>query len=500
MFPLFTAIFSIIFIYFLYRTVIFFTDLYRRKTLANKLPRTSDEHPIWGVAPIWAKLDTAGILEWELKNANELRDQGHDVWCLNFAHENFILPLTGESIKPILESKNEITKGLGYDYITEWLGTGLLISKGEKWQQRRKLITPTFHFRHLENYVKTFNNHSKIFVEVVSELNGEEFDAVPYIKRCALDVICDAAMGATADVQHNPSHPYVMAIRDMLWINTEYMLKWQYWFPPYYYWSGMAKLYKNCLNILHTFTKKIIAERKAKRANGEKTRGTETNFLDMLLEHYDAGEIDDEGVREEVDTFMFEGHDTTSSGVSWAIWCIAHHPKVQQKLYNEILEVIGEDQEEIITTEHLKKMTYLDQVMKEVFRLYCPVPQVNRRLQEDFQSGPYLFPKGAVVTIAPILLARNKKVWGDDVLSFDPERFSEERESKRHPFDYIPFSAGPRNCIGQRFAQLEAKVMVCWLVRAFDFSSNLPFESNRAGTEAVLRPMSGIPIFAKRRI
>ncbi|CAJ0943488.1 unnamed protein product, partial [Mesorhabditis belari] len=262
----------------------------------------------------------------------------------------------------------------------------------------------------------------------------------------------------------------------------------------------MAKMYRNTLDTLHGFTKGIITERKAKRANGEKTSGKETNFLDMLLEHYDAGEIDDEGVREEVDTFMFEGHDTTSSGVSWGIWCIAHHPQVQQRLFNEICEMIGEDQEEIIITEHLKKMTYLDQVMKEAFRLYCPVPDANRRLQNDFQSGPYLFPKGAVVTIAPLILCRNKNVWGDDVLSFDPERFSEERESKRHPFDYIPSSAGPRNCIGQRFAQLEAKVMTCWLVRSFEFSSNLPFESNRAGAEGILRPYSGIPVFAKIRI
>ncbi|CAJ0587942.1 unnamed protein product, partial [Mesorhabditis spiculigera] len=495
---LLAAIVVIVLVYAAFRCYSYITELLRMKTMANMIPGALSDDGFLGAAKDWAGMDSAQILDWELQKADELRERGHNYLRINFAHEVFVVPLCGEAIKPILESKEEITKGLGYQYITEWLGLGLLIATGQKWQTRRRLITPTFHFRHLETYVKTFNHHAKIFVDVLADLKSQEFDALPYISRCGLDIICDTAMGATVDVQHNPSHPFCLAVRNMLWLNTEYALKAQNWFYPYYWWTGKAQLYKDSLNVLHTFTRKVIAERKEKRAHGEKTTGKETNFLDMLFESYDDGQIDDEGLREEVDTFMFEGHDTTSTGVSWAVWCLAHHQDVQQKLYDEIIDVLGYDDDEV-TTEQLKQMTYLDQVVKETFRLYAPVPQVNRRMQADFQLGEYTVPKGAIVTIAPIILARNKKVWGDDVLSFDPERFSETRESKYHPFDYIPFSAGPRNCIGQRFALLEAKVLICHTVRAFSLSSTRPFESLRTGSEAVLKSMDGIPVIATRR-
>ncbi|CAJ0587497.1 unnamed protein product, partial [Mesorhabditis spiculigera] len=495
---LLSTIFAIFCVYFGYRLVRWLSEIARMKRVAALIPGTDEELPGFGMALTWARMDSSQILDWELATSEKIQQQGHNVMRANFAHEVFIIPINGEAIKPIIDSKEEITKGLGYDEIKEWLGLGLLLSDGSKWQHRRRLITPTFHFRHLENYVKTFNNHSKVFAEVVSELNGAEFDAMPYVKRCALDVICDSAMGTCVNVQRNPSHPFLVALRDFLWVTTEKALKAQNWFYPYYYFSGNKKTYDVSLDVLHTFTKKVIAERKERRAKGDKTTGNETNFLDMLLEVYDAGEIDDEGVREEVDTFMFEGHDTTSSGVAWAVWCLAKHPEVQQKLYQEICDIAGSG-DEPITTEHLKEMTYLDQVVKEVFRLYAPVPQVNRRLQGDFKSGDYIFPKGAIVTIAPIILARNRSIWGDDVLKFDPERFSPEREVKRHAFDYIPFSAGPRNCIGQRFALLEAKVMICWMIRSFELSATRPFDSLRTGSEAVLTPLDGIPVSAKRR-
>ncbi|CAJ0587705.1 unnamed protein product, partial [Mesorhabditis spiculigera] len=485
--------------YYGYRIYKFFAHIKRMREMGALLPGSDEENPIFGTATIWAQMDTAGILDWQFQQADKLRADGHNVLRANFAHEVFVIPLDGEAIKPILESKEEIVKGLGYDDIREYLNNGLLVSDGKKWHTRRRLITPTFHFRHLESYVQSFNHHAKVFTEVISEFHGAEFDALPYIKRCALDIICDAAMGTTVNAQHNTKHPFVTALRDLLYVNTNRSLKAQLWFYPYYRFSGMEKLFKDALKTLHGFSRQVIAERKEKRALGQKTSGNQTSFLDLLLESYDAGDIDDQGVCEEVDTFMFEGHDTTSAGVAWGIWALAHHPEVQDKLYQEICDIVGGD-DEPVTSEHLKNMPYLEQVLKETFRLFPPVPAVNRRLQADFQSGPYVFPKGAIVSIVPIILSRNKKVWGPDSLRFDPERFSEERGLKYGPFDYIPFSAGPRNCIGQKFALLETKVMFCWLVRTFLFSSSRRFEENRTGTEAVLVPTIGIPISAVRRI
>ncbi|GMS94018.1 hypothetical protein PENTCL1PPCAC_16193, partial [Pristionchus entomophagus] len=92
-------------------------------------------------------------------------------------------------------------------------------------------------------------------------------------------------------------------------------------------------------------------------------------------------------IREEVDTFMFEGHDTTTSGMAWAVWCMACNPDIQERAYREIMEVLGNDCDRDLTREDMGKLQYLERCIKESMRLYPPVPFVSRQLQEDFMCG-----------------------------------------------------------------------------------------------------------------
>ena len=115
-------------------------------------------------------------------------------------------------------------------------------------------------------------------------------------------------------------------------------------------------------------------------------------FLDVLLQStVDGKTLTNEDIREEVDTFMFEGHDTTTSGISHTLYLLARHPEVQQKVFEEILEVVGSDKDKPITMRELQDLKYLDVVIKESLRLYPPVPMIGRYTEQDIELGENLF-------------------------------------------------------------------------------------------------------------
>uniref|UniRef100_A0A0A9ZFK0 Cytochrome P450 4C1 n=1 Tax=Lygus hesperus TaxID=30085 RepID=A0A0A9ZFK0_LYGHE len=195
----------------------------------------------------------------------------------------------------------------------------------------------------------------------------------------------------------------------------------------------------------------------------EKKRQT---FLDTILEldMQNEGHWTDSDIREEVDTFLFEGHDTTAALLQYAIFELGQNQDIQEFAYQEQFEIFGKESRET-TLADIQNMNYLERFIKECLRLYPPVPYLSRRLTEDLhlKDLPTIV-AGTNVTVMPYYVHRNPK-WFPDPEKFDPDRFLPEECAMRHPFAYIPFSAGPRNCIGQKFAMMELKVLLSTLIR-----------------------------------
>lgn len=164
-------------------------------------------------------------------------------------------------------------------------------------------------------------------------------------------------------------------------------------------------------------------------------------LLDLLLQStVDGKPLTNMDIREEVDTFMFEGHDTTTSGISFCLYNIAKYPEVQRKVFEEIQTEIGND--EVLTLPHLNKLHYLELVIKESLRLYPSVPYYARKLSEEATIGKFTMPKNFSFYISPYLMGRDPKNFPDP-LAFIPERFDVETTAdKVNPFAYVPFSAG----------------------------------------------------------
>uniref|UniRef100_A0A182PZ11 Uncharacterized protein n=1 Tax=Anopheles epiroticus TaxID=199890 RepID=A0A182PZ11_9DIPT len=427
-----------------------------------------------------------------------------------------VLVTDPKDIEILLSSPKYIEKSSEYDFVRPWLGDGLLISSGRKWQMHRKIITPTFHFKILEEFMDIFEQQGNTFVDILRLFakSGETFDVFPLVALCALDVICESAMGTKVNAQINSESEYVKAVKEITSLIQlriyDFVIRYEFFFRL----SANRRRQLKALAILHGYTDSVIRARRQELneriANGlagevqqEDALGRKKRmaFLDMLLQAtVDGRPLTDLEIREEVDTFMFEGHDTTTSAISFMLLSLAKNPDVQQKAFNEVRNIVGDDRKQPVTMAMLNDMHYLDLVIKETLRIYPSVPLFGRKMQQNTEINGKIFPAGSNVIVLPFFMGRDGDLFPNPE-KFDPERFNVERSAeKTNPYQYIPFSAGPRNCIGQKFAVTELKSLVSKVLRNFELQ---PAEEEHEETfiaELILRPEHSVPIRVRPRV
>ncbi|CRK87607.1 CLUMA_CG001403, isoform A [Clunio marinus] len=439
------------------------------------------------------------VFEW-LENTKSTLGSVYHLTFHPFDYCDIIIVSDVKIVEDFLSSQKILKKASFYDFMNSWLGDGLLISSGKKWFQRRKIITPAFHFQILERFVETMDEQGKVLIEVLNKFNGEDINIYPFINLYALDVICESAMGCKINAQQKKDCEYVTAVKEVF----DPVFK----IPFLYQLTNLYKKEKKSLKILHSFTDGVIKARREELLNKNENENSGEGFgikrkmalLDLLLQSaVDGKPLTNADIREEVDTFMFEGHDTTTSGISFCLYNIAKYPEVQKRILEEInSEAIDDD--EVLSLQILNRLQYLELVIKESLRLYPSVPYFSRKLTEDHTVGAHTFPKGCSVTISPYLMGRDEKLFPDP-LKFSPERFSVETTvEKVNPFAYIPFSAGPRNCIGQKFAMYELKSSICKVVKNFELTIPKGKEELNIFTDLVLKTTDGITLNIRKLV
>jgi len=195
-----------------------------------------------------------------------------------------------------------------------------------------------------------------------------------------------------------------------------------------------------------------------------------------------------------------QGHDTTSAGSSFALCMLGIHKDIQEKVYAEQKAIFGDDMLRDCTFADTMEMKYLERVILETLRMYPPVPLIARRLDHDVKlvSGPYTVPKGTTVIVLQYCVHRRPDIYPNPD-RFDPDNFLPERMANRHYYSFIPFSAGPRSCVGRKYAMLKLKVLLSTIIRNYTIHSDRTESDFKLQADIILKLENGFNIVLQPR-
>ena len=195
-----------------------------------------------------------------------------------------------------------------------------------------------------------------------------------------------------------------------------------------------------------------------------------------------------------------KGHDTTSAGSSFVLCLLGIHKDIQEKVWAEQKAIFGNNITRDCTFNDTMEMKYLERVIMETLRMYPPVPLIARRVEHDVKlaSGPYTIPKGTSVVLLQFAVHRNPDIYPNPN-KFDPDNFLPERMSKRHFYSFIPFSAGPRSCVGRKYAMLKLKVLLSTIIRKFKIDSKRTEDDFKLQADIILKLENGFNIMLEPR-
>ncbi|XP_066294285.1 cytochrome P450 4F12-like isoform X2 [Branchiostoma lanceolatum] len=369
---------------------------------------------------------------------------------------------------------------------------GLLAVSGAEHTMHRKILNPAFKRENLKGMVKTFQEWTDVLVQYWKDkLEGTtatdgfvELQVQEDLGRLTLDIIGKCAFSYEFNSIREPDNFVSQTVTKLLqgdggpsWIT---LLSAGSFFVPT---GEFVQRRALCDQIVDD----VIAERKRLQENPDQNDDNVPNDLLSLVmsaRDRDTGEgLPEEVVRHEVMTFMVAGQETTSAGLSWLLLELSRHPDVQDRLRSEVRAVLPGD-DTPITWELLDQIPYLMWVVKETLRLHPPAPMTGRQALRDDRLGQYHIPAGTFVKISPAVVHRLSQYW-EDPDTFKPERFA--GDSNRNPYTFLPFIAGPRTCIGSKFALAEMRAVTAVLVQQFQFDP-VPGVEYKNKQRVTLRP------------
>lgn len=383
-------------------------------------------------------------------------------------------------VELLLSSHVFIDKSPEYRFFKPWLGNGLLISTGHKWRQHRKLIAPTFHLNVLKSFIDLFNENSRLVVEKMHKENGKPFDCHDYMSECTVEILLETAMGVSKKTQDQSGYDYAMAVMKMCDIlHLRHRKMWLY--PDLFFnLTQYAKKQVKLLDTIHSLTKKVIRNKKAAFDKG--TRGS------LAITSIKTSELE-KPKGDAAKTSTVEG---LSFGQSANLKDDLDVD--ENKVIQELDDIFG-DSDRPATFQDTLEMKYLERCLMETLRMYPPVPIIARSLKQDLKlaSSDLVVPAGATITVATFKLHRLESIYPNPDV-FDPDNFLPEKQANRHYYAFVPFSAGPRSCVGRKYAMLKLKIILSTILRNFRVHSDLKEEDFKLQADIILKREEGFQI------
>ena len=394
-------------------------------------------------------------------------------------NKSYLLVTNPDYVKYILQDnyKNYI-RGRSVETGRVLLGNGLPLTDGDFWLRERRMLQPAFHRERLGKLVDTVTTVIDTFMQDWSgkAKQAQILDVDDEMMRLTLTAIIKSMFSSPIDDKiPSLSHAFQAASRFMLW-RSQQMIQLPLSVP-----LPRHVEYNRALKVLNETIYPLIADGR---------KHPKDDLLGMMLEMRDAetGEgLSDQQARDEVVTIFFAGHETTAAALAWGFYLLSQHPEVEERVRLELKRVLNGRKP---TFADLPRLTYMQQVINEVLRLYPAAYLFAREaIVEDVLDG-YPIPANTLIFISPFVGHRDPKYWPDPD-RFDPERFTPEQAASRPRHVYYPFGEGPHVCIGNSFAVMEMQLILAMALQRFRLRL-VPDQQIALNPEATLRPKYGI--------
>ena len=405
-----------------------------------------------------------------------------DVVTYRVAGKRFVTLLHPDHVERVLLGEPErFHKWSGQEFGVELAPDGLLFAEDEQWRRQRVTIQGAFTLDRIESYTDAMVEYAHRTVEEWAD--GETVAVDRDFSRLTLRILAHSLF----DLDIGEGEGVVTRTADALNDRADsrnlqvFLPQW----PP----TPLNRRFDRAMDDIEALVADLIAERR-------EDPGEYDDLLAVLLEaeDEDGRPLAEEELVDNMVTFLFAGHDTTSLALTYTFLLLSTHPEVREELDREHAEVLGGTAP---TVADIDRLTYTEQVVRESLRLYPSAYVLFRQALQDVEIGGYRIPAGTTVTLPQFRLHADPRFW-DDPDAFRPERWTDEMEAELPDYAYFPFGGGPRHCIGMRFAMTELSLLVPTIAQrvAFDLESDPEPERQASVT---LRPANPIEMRVRKR-
>nr|XP_032512374.1 cytochrome P450 4d2-like [Danaus plexippus plexippus]DAB41764.1 TPA_inf: cytochrome P450 CYP405A7 [Danaus plexippus] len=443
---------------------------------------------------------------------------GKQNFRVSVGSEDWIMISDPDDVGALLNHPSELSKPLERNTaIKPFFGNSVSSSDGERWKSTRKLMTPSFHFKTLEKRVMDINNHCDNLFNILDVFQGRSsVNLYTYLRPYMFDILCSTLMGVDSNFLNNLDHPYLEANGEVVNIITQNYFS--YWrnIPTFFKISPQyRRMMKTVKTIIDTSTailnqrKKIL--NKIKEAMDPDHKSSDIEIVTLLNKKADddgcmldkfllnklsnGNPIPDDIIEEEISLICFTGHYTTTLTICHTLYYVAKYPEIQNRIIEEQQCIFKNDMSKKPTHKNLNDMKYLEAVIKESMRVLPPVTKIGRQLKKDFRfDDGRIAPAGSSVIVFFEAMYQNPNIFPEPE-KFDPERFF----NSMHLFSFVPFSAGPRNCLGFRYAWVAMKATLSNMLRRYEVVPCDPADEPQFAYRILTESKNGIHLKLKKR-
>ncbi|XP_312384.5 probable cytochrome P450 313a4 [Anopheles gambiae] len=374
------------------------------------------------------------------------------------------------------------------------LPNGLLAAKYDVWKVHRKTLNSTFNARILESFVPIFNDCTQRLVGRLDRYarSGDRCNILEYISACTLEMISRTSLGGKV-LEREGAEQFIANLEVALKTIGVRIFNIFLHIDFIYQFTALYRKEMRAINICQQFTSKIIQAKREEigrlcdENSNQKLEPEQEHhyrkpqiFIDQLMKmpltDPSARHFSDEEISDHIYTMIVAGNETSATQLAHTCLLLAMHPHIQTKAYEEVAGLVFSPDQEI-TIELMKDLHYLECVLKEAMRLMPVAPIVGRQSRAEIVLDGHRIPQGSVFLFHFYALHRRKDVWGPTADEFEPGRFL--ADGGRHPYAHLPFSGGPRGCIGYRYAMMSLKTLLAQLLRNYELTTELRYEDIR---------------------